>query len=117
MESSINLVKKPAPLRVLFILNALMMILPFIFYFVITSKGIDVGGLNPVVMVYTGIGYILSFALVVYSILKKNLTLLRIIIAVNILIALPAKAYIGIGVAIISILLTMNNKVLAYFNS
>ena len=117
MESNINVVKKPIPLRIIFILNALMMILPFIFYTVFTLKEIEIGGLDPIFMLYTGFAYIASFALLVFSILKKNLTLLRIVIGVNLLIALPAKAYIGILVAIISILLTMNKRVVAYFKS
>ena len=36
--------KKPYQLRIIFILNALMMFLPFIFYYVITTKGIKIRG-------------------------------------------------------------------------
>lgn len=109
--------RKPITLRIIFIFNALMMILPFIFYFVFINKGIEINGLNPVYMIYTGIGYILSFACLVLFILKKNIIGLRIIFLLNVLIALPVKAYIGIGVAIISMLLSFTGRVQRYFLS
>ncbi len=107
---------KPAQLRVIFILNALMMILPFVFYSVITSKEITLGGLDPMWMIYTGIAYIVSFALLVYSILNAKLMLFRALFVVNILIAIPAKAWIGVGVAVISMALSFHNKVVGYFS-
>jgi len=117
MTTSNDLVKKPIQLRIIFILNALMMILPFAFYYVFTTKNITIDGLDPMYMVYTGIGYIISFIFLVTSILKRNLTLLRAIFAINILIAIPASAYIGIIVAIVSILISLSGKVKAYFAS
>ncbi len=102
---------KPLPLRIVFILNALMMILPFIFYAVITQKNVEIDGLNPTWMLYTGAGYILSFMALVYFILKRNITGVRAIIILNVLVSLPAKAYIGIGVAVISFALTFVTKV------
>lgn len=111
-------VHKPIPLRVIFILNALMMILPFIFYYVFTTNDIQVGDLDPMYMVYTGLAYIASFAVLVFFILKRNVIGARIIFLLNILIAIPAGAFIGIGVAIISLALSFfNKKVLAYFNA
>jgi len=110
-------IKKPIPLRVIFILNALMMFLPFGFYAFFTSNDISIEGLNPMYMVYTGLGYIASFVILVGSILKKKIGLLRIVLLINILIALPAKAYIGIIVAIISILISFTKKVKTYFNN
>jgi hypothetical protein len=109
--------KKPIQLRLIFIMNALMMILPFVFYFVITSKNIDLNGLDPVIMIYTGIAYIASFAVLVKSILDKNMMLFRVMFGINLLIALPAKAYIGIAVVLLSILISFNAKVKAYFAS
>lgn len=106
---------KPIPLRVIFILNGIMMFLPFIFYAVITSKNIDVGGLDPVYMIYTGIGYIASFTALVFFILHRNIMGVRLIILLNVLIALPAKAYLGIIVAVVSFGLTFNKRVKSYF--
>ena len=108
-------INKPIPLRVIFILNALMMILPFVFYAVFTAKEISIAGLEPIYMVYTGLAYIGSFALLVTTILKKRLTLFRLIFGLNILIAIPAGAYIGMLFAIISFGLSFNSKVKAYF--
>lgn len=117
MNLSIGTPKKPIPLRVVFILNLLMCILPFIFYYVFTTKDISIAGLDPIYMVYTGLAYIASFGLLVASILTKKIWLFRGIFLLNILIALPAGAYIGILFAIISIALSFNKKALAYFMS
>ena len=112
-----EIVKKPILLRVIFILNALMMVLPFIFYYVFTTRDISIGGLEPIYMVYTGVAYILSFALLVFFILKRNIIGARIMFILNILIALPASAYIGILVAIISMGLSFTKPVKKYFAS
>lgn len=113
-----NRVNKPIPLRIIFLLNALMMILPFVFYYVFTIQNITVGDLDPMYMVYTGLAYILSFGVLVIFLLKRNLWGARVTFILNILIALPAGAYIGIVVAIISLTLSFfNQKVLAYFNA
>lgn len=93
------------------------MFLPFIFYFVFVTKNISIEGFNPIYMVYTGIAYIVSFFLLVFFILKKNVIGFRAMFAVNLLIALPAKAYIGILVAIISFLTSLTAKVKTYFKS
>jgi len=111
-----NQVNKPIPLRIIFLLNALMMILPFVFYYVFTTQNITVGDLDPMYMVYTGVAYILSFAVLVFFLLKRNLWGARLTFILNTLIAIPAGAYIGILVAIVSLTLSFfNKKVLAYF--
>jgi hypothetical protein len=108
-------IKKPIQLRVIFILNALMMILPFVFYYVFTTNDIRIGNVDPMWMIYTGIAYIASFVVLVASILKRNMLLVRIMFGVNILIAIPVGAYIGMLIAVISIALSFNSKVKAYF--
>ncbi|MFY0689176.1 MAG: hypothetical protein JXQ90_18545 [Cyclobacteriaceae bacterium] len=116
MQSTNNQIQKPAPLRVVFILNALMMILPFVFYFVFTTYDITVGDLNPMWMVYTGIAYIISFIPLVYFLSNRKLIGSRIIFILNILIAIPAGAYIGVLIGIISLALSFfNQKVKIYF--
>lgn len=113
---STNLPPKPITLRIIFILNAIMMFLPFVFYYVITTNNITIGGLDPQLMLYTGVAYITSFIPLVFFILKRNITGLKAILLLNILIALPAKAIIGIVVAIISLgLAFFNQKVKDYF--
>ena len=108
---------KPIPLRIIFILNGLMMILPFVFYFIFTTQDISIEGVNPTHFLYTGFAYIISFAFLVNFILKQQMIPFRIMFLVNILIALPAKAYIGIGVAILSILISLHSRVKAYFSA
>ncbi|MBX2871276.1 MAG: hypothetical protein KTR30_04230 [Saprospiraceae bacterium] len=118
MSISSNPIKKPIPLRVIFILNALMTVLPFVFYYVFTTRNITVGTLDPIWMVYTGMAYIISFVILVYFLSNRKQLGARIMFVINILIAIPAGAYIGILVAIISLALSFfNNKVLAYFSA
>ena len=118
MSNSTNRPNKPPALRVIFILNALMMVLPFVFYYVFTTRDITVGDLDPMWMIYTGIAYIASFAILVPFLIKRKLLGARIMFLVNILIAIPAGAYIGILIAIISLALSFfNKKVLHYFNA
>ncbi len=117
MNSTDIQMKKPIQLRVIFLLNALMMFLPFVFYYVFTTKNISVAGLDPILMVYTGIAYIISFGVLVSFILKKNIMGFRAMFLVNVLIAIPASAYIAIIVAVLSMLISFTSKVKAYFNS
>lgn len=118
MESSSIQIKKPLALRVIFLLNALMMILPFGFYYVFTTQNISVGDLDPMWMAYTGLAYMLSFAFLVYFLANRKLLGARIIFATNIIIAIPAGAYIGMLIAIISISLSsLNKQVLNYFKA
>ncbi len=117
MSNSENLVKKPIQLRIIFILNALMMILPFVFYFVITTKDIKIGNLDPMFMIYTGIAYIVSFAILVFFILKRNIMGARAMFIINILIAIPSSAYIGIVVALISMAISFTTPVKDFFSS
>ncbi len=117
MTANQRKVKKPIQLRIIFILNALMMFLPFVFYYVFTTKNISIDGLDPILMVYTGFAYILSFILLVLTILNRKLIPFRIIFAVNILIAIPAGAFLGILVAIISLIISFNAKVKTFFAS
>jgi len=116
MSNSSNSISKPIPLRIIFILNALMMILPFVFYYVFTTKNISIGDLDPIWMVYTGIAYVVSFIFLAYCLKNRKLLGARIMFIINILIALPASAFIGILVAVISLAIAFfNKKVLAYF--
>lgn len=110
-----ELPKKPIPLRITFILNALMMVLPFVFYSVITTNNIQVGTLDPMWMLYTGMAYIASFALLVTFILRRNFSAYRTMFFINFVISIPAGAYIGMVVAIVSFGLSFNNKIKAYF--
>lgn len=108
---------KPLPLRVIFILNAVMVVLPLVFYGVVTSRQIDLGGLDPRLMLFTAAGYALSFAALVLGILKRHIATVRTVLILNAVIALPAKAYIGMAVAAVSMALTFNAAVRRYFSA
>ena len=107
--------KKPVPLRIIFILNACKILLSFGIYIVFSIKDISIGGLDPILILYTALGYVATFGAMVFFILRKNILGLRIITGIDLLISLPLKAFIGIAIAIVSFLLTFNKKVKEYF--
>ena len=115
MSNAGHATEKPRSLRVIFGLNAVMMVLPLVFYAVVTARNIDLGGLNPTLMLYTAAAYTLSFAVLVFCIRSRNGLGVRAVILLNVVIALPAKAYIGIAVAIVSMVLTFRSANKRYF--
>ena len=111
---------KPIKLRIIFILNALKIFLTFGFFVAFKYGGFVLQGLEgdsaASLMLYTMFGYIAAFAAMVFSILRRNILGLRIAIAVDFLISIPAKAFIGFAVALISMALTFTKPVSEYFS-
>ena len=111
---------KPITLRVIFILNALKIFLTFGFFVAFKYGDFVVQGLEgdsaASLMLYTIFGYMAAFSVMVFSILRRNILGLRIAIAVDFLISIPAKAFIGFAVALISMALTFTKPVSEYFN-
>lgn len=106
---------KPITLRAIFILNALKAILAFTLYFVFTNKAGHEPIIDPQIVLYTASAYVILFAFMVRSILTKNLPALRLLIIIDFIVSIPAKAYIGFAVAIISMGLSFTGMVRKYF--
>ena len=110
---------KPVTLRMIFILNALKILLAFGFFAAFKFYGLQVGELaGPQaanLMLYTMLGYMVTFACIVASILKRSMTGIRAAIAVDFLVSIPATAVVGFVIAIISMGLTFTTTVGAYF--
>lgn len=106
---------KPISLRAIFILNAVKILLAFVFFTIFSVKDITVGSLDRMYILYTAFGYILTFGAMVFFILRKNILAVRVIIGIDLLVSLPIKAIIGIAIALVSFLLSFNPKVKAYF--
>lgn len=115
METQKIKLKKPIVLRIIFILNGILMLLPFGFYYALSNKILDIPGLNPNLMLYTAGGYILSFAFMVFCISTKRYLGFKLAFLLTFLISLPTQAYIGIFIALISFALSFNKKVKAFF--
>lgn len=107
--------EKPIKLRIIFILNALKILISLGFYLAFTFTEFRVGDIDPSLILYTFIGYVLLFAAMVTSILKRNIWGLRISIFLDFLVSIPAKAFIGFAIAAISIALTFTKTVQLYF--
>lgn len=110
---------KPPLLRVIFILNALKIVLTFCFFLAFKFFGLSVHGLEGAsaanLMLLTMGGYMVAFAGIVASILKRSLPGIRVAIAADFLMSLPAKAPIGFAIAFIGMGLTFAPSVRAYF--
>lgn len=107
--------KKPIPLRVVFILNLLKIFLAAGLYTYFTANDITLGEVGPQIILYTGIAYVVLFIGIIIVITKRNLLALKIIIFIDLLASLPAKAFAGILIAIISLLLLFFNKKIRYY--
>ena len=110
---------KPPLLRVIFILNALKIVLAAGLLIGFKYYDLQVGavsGSNAVAMIFwTMLGYVATFAAMVASTLKRSATGLRAAIVTDFLISIPAKAFVGFAVAVICMALTFSSSVKAYF--
>ena len=67
-------------------------------------------------MLLCALGYIVTFAAMVISILRRSMLGLRLAIVADVFVSIPPRAPIGFLVAAISIALTFSASVKAYFN-
>ena len=109
------LMKKPTPLRVLFLLNLFLVVVCYVFYGFAQSKG-NVAGVPATSILYTALASTVLFIGVITSIKKFSLGALRIVILLVLAASLPTLAFIGIAISIISFILTFNRKIKAYLN-
>lgn len=111
--------KKPLLLRAIFILNALKILLALGLLIGFKYFDLEVGsvsGPSAVTMIFwTMIGYIVTFAAIVASILKRSIIGLRAVIVVDFLISIPAKAFVGFAIALIGLGLSFTKPVKGYF--
>lgn len=111
---------KPPLLRAIFILNALKIFLALGLLVGFKYFDLEVGSVSgpaAVTMIFwTMLGYIVTFAAIVTSILKRSITGLRTAIAVDFVISIPAKAFVGFAVAVIGLGLSFSRPVKDYFN-
>lgn len=118
-QANAQTVKKPGLLRVIFILNALLVIAGFVFYFVFSGKaerGEGTFGLDPIMLLYMALIYTGVFIGVVTSILKKNIWAMRGLLVVTLVASIVLVfAPIGVGISVISLALSFTKPVTHYF--
>ena len=116
MNTSFTYANKPLPLRVVFILNLFKIFLATGLYFYFSINNIQLGSVGPQIILYTLLAYIFFFSGIVMAILKKHLWALRIVVFLDLIASLPASAFAGILISIISLLLLFFNKrITGYF--
>lgn len=115
-----NATKKPGQLKAIFILNALLVLIGFTFYFVISSRvnsGQSTLGIPPSTLLTMALIYTSVFAIVVASIIMKNLWILRGALLATILCSIIIIfAPIGIVLAGVSLGLSFAKPVKQYFD-
>ena len=116
MTTKAKQAKKPIQLRIIFILNALMMFLPFLVHFLVTNNKIEMD-VVPMYVIYTGIAYIISFGALVYCTVNRKFFAFRTMFVINLLIALPVGVDGGMVVAIVSFILSHTKQVKSFFNA
>ena len=107
-----TVINKPVSIRIIFILNALKVLLALGFYVAFKDKAEPI--IDPVVILYTAIGYAVMFAAIVFSILKRSAWGLRIAIIIDFIISIPATAIIGFVISAVSFGLTFRKSAKAY---
>ncbi len=109
--------KKPIPLRVVFILNLFKIFLAAGLYYYFSTNDITLGSVGPQIILYTMFVYIALFIGIIITITKRNLTALKVVIFIDLLASIPATAFAGILISVISLLLLFfNGKIKAYFS-
>lgn len=110
---------KPLNLRIIFVLNAFKILLSVGLYIGFKYQGLTIGTLSSAsgaaIILYTTIGYLITFTVMVFSILKRNMLGLRLAIGADFLVSIPAKAFIGMLIATVSLGLTFTVTVKRYF--
>ena len=111
MEHSISQEKvKPVSLKAIIYLNAFKILLSLGFFTVFTIKEIQLGNVGPELILYTTAGYTLMFIAILFFINNRNLWGLRIAIALDFAISIPATAFIGLTISFVSLLITFLSK-------
>jgi hypothetical protein len=109
--------KKPIPLRIVFILNLFKIFLAAGLYYYFSTNEVSLGSVGPQIILYTLFAYMTLFIGIIYTITKKNLTGLKIVVFIDLLVSLPASAFAGILISVISLLLLFfNSKIRTYFS-
>ena len=110
---------KPVLLRAIFILFAFKILLSLGFFVGFKYLGLQVGSVSgpsaATLVFWSMLGYIVTFAAMVASILNRFVVGLRVAIAADFLVSIPAKAFIGFAIAIIAMGLSFTGPVKAYF--
>lgn len=110
---------KPVLLRVIFILNALKILFTIGFFVAFKFYGLSIhvleGDSAANLMLLALVLYVAAFAAMIVSILKRNITGLRLALLADLGISLYVVAPIGFVTFALSMALTFTNPVRAYF--
>ena len=108
-------ISKPASVRIIFILNAVKILLSLGFYLVFTQTSVSIEGFDPNKILYTGAAYAVLFGLMVYCINARKLWGLRIAIVLDFIASIPVTAVVGMIISIASLVVSFRASAKAYF--
>ena len=115
METSI-VNTKPSSIRTLLIMNGIKAVLPLGFY-IAAKNGLLKGLLEPNLALLTLGMWLVMYALLVFSINRRNMLYTRIVILLDFVAWIPAKAMLGILFGLISLGITFTKSAKQYFSS
>jgi len=114
-------VKRPALLRVIFILNLLLIIACGIIYYQILNNPefrASVGGMNPNLILTNGIIYIVTFLIMEIAGYKRKFAIMLSAFAIDVIVSVVIVfAPIGILIGLLSIGLSFTKPVRRYFKA
>ena len=105
---------KPKQLRAIFGIFLFKIALSFTAFIVFTVQNKTIGDVGPQLILYTALGYVATWLMLAYFIVNKNITGMRVVIFIDLLISLPAKAYIALVLGVVAFLLSFHKNVKAW---
>lgn len=109
--------KKPTAVKCILGLNIFKLILSLTLFTVFTIKDITVGAVSPDIILYTFLAYAaLSIPIFIFA-NKRQVIGLRVALALDFLVSIPATAVAGFVISIVSLLITFGKAAKSYFNA
>ncbi|WP_136656681.1 hypothetical protein [Nitratireductor sp. XY-223] len=101
----------PLNLKIIVGLYVLKLLLATGFYIAFATGTVSVGSITPSLLLYTLIGYAVAFVAMMAFMTRGNLWGMRVCMAADFLISIPAKAFIGFVIGAVAIALSFTASV------
>lgn len=111
MSQTLTAPKRPFNLKIIVGLYGFKLLLACGFYAAFASGAVSVDGVTPSLLLYTLIGYVIAFAAMMAFLAMGNIWGMRVCMAVDFLISVPAKAFIGFVIGAVAIALSFTASV------
>ena len=110
-----NSIKLPGTVKAVKIITIVRFLICVAFYAVFSIKDIQLGDVGPQIILYTASAFAVMMVAILYAIKKRNLWLLRGLIVVDLVVALPASAFISVVLSVVSFGITFSKSFKSHF--